>query len=256
VVFGDLSGLLFEKSFILSASQDYGGATSAQVDDTQHLTNLSINKKYPGHPGQVPCWMTRECPLVILPPLSLSFFPHRSSSSTPLCLSLSLTHTLVQLFDQISAIWSDLIAAASPFLAQQHSSTHYEFVGLDILVDSHGLCHLLEVNRCPGLESSNNRCKPQEDELYDEMMSSFFEILFEKRRTLDQRLTQSEQEQEPVTGNKNLDVDQVTITGLSEHHWRWVREAAFQSPSDPVKVYENLFNWRAFTKKSRSEIVV
>jgi hypothetical protein len=154
---------------------------------------------------------------------------------------------LSQFFDQISSIWSDLITAASPFLAQQLSSTHYEFVGLDILVDSHGHCHLLEVNRCPGLESSNNRCKSQEDALYDEMMSSFFQLLFEKRMALDQ----------PRTGEESLGVDQISLIDLSAHHWRCVREGnATADPSEPVRLYENLFNWKAFTKRNRSEIIV
>lgn len=128
-------------------------------------------------------------------------------------------------------------------MGQQLSSTHYEFVGLDILCDSFGDCHLLEVNRVPGLESSNNRCKPQEEEMYDEMMLSFIEILIEKRRILD---------------NKDDQTHLPFGPSLDSSNWQCVRERS-QDPSTssiPVKTYENLFNWKAFTKKNRSKIVV
>jgi hypothetical protein len=59
----DMSALVYEKCFILCAGLDYDHADTT-AEDKRHLTNLSINKKLPGHPGQVPCWLARECPEV------------------------------------------------------------------------------------------------------------------------------------------------------------------------------------------------
>lgn len=63
VIFGDMTGYLYEKCYILCASNDYNNV-DLNINDKQHLTNLSINKKSPNHPGQVPCWISNECPQV------------------------------------------------------------------------------------------------------------------------------------------------------------------------------------------------
>jgi hypothetical protein len=51
------------------------------------------------------------------------------------------------------------------------SSTTFEFCGLDIIADETNQCYLIEINRLPGLESSNNNLQ-EENEMYDEMMLS------------------------------------------------------------------------------------
>lgn len=48
-------------AFILTAGYDY------HTDDTEsrrHITNLSVNKRLPGHPGQIPCHLPTEYPEV------------------------------------------------------------------------------------------------------------------------------------------------------------------------------------------------
>eukprot|EP00981_Chlorochromonas_danica_P009538 scaffold2727_cov161-Ochromonas_danica.AAC.1 len=72
---GDLSAYLHEYCFLLTSSMDYDDITSscntppASFDDyvsqlRRYVTNLSINKKYPHHPGQIPCLLSREYPML------------------------------------------------------------------------------------------------------------------------------------------------------------------------------------------------
>jgi hypothetical protein len=52
---------LYQMAFILSAGLpfDYQDA-----DVRKHVTNLSVNKRFAGHPGQVPCHLPVEYPEV------------------------------------------------------------------------------------------------------------------------------------------------------------------------------------------------
>lgn len=58
----------------------------------------------------------------------------------------------------------------------QKSSRHFEFFGLDVIVDELGHAWLIEANRLPGLESSNNNFD-EENIMYDEMMASLLDIV-------------------------------------------------------------------------------
>jgi hypothetical protein len=57
----DMSALLYRHCYVLSASEDYD---TNDVSSCKHITNLSVNKHSPGHPGQVPCAMAEEFPVV------------------------------------------------------------------------------------------------------------------------------------------------------------------------------------------------
>jgi hypothetical protein len=74
-------------------------------------------------------------------------------------------------------MWQDVAQASAPFLREQRRAGHFEFFGIDVIADADGECWLIEVNRVPGLESSNNRCKPQEDAMFDEMMLSTLQMV-------------------------------------------------------------------------------
>ena len=53
--------MVYQKAFILSASLDF----DYNDDDVRkHVTNLSVNKRFVGHPGQVPCHLPEEYPEV------------------------------------------------------------------------------------------------------------------------------------------------------------------------------------------------
>jgi hypothetical protein len=69
---GDGSALVYQKSFILSAGLAFDYADD---DMRKHVTNLSVNKRFKGHPGQVTCNMPLEFPEVSMfqaAPASLS----------------------------------------------------------------------------------------------------------------------------------------------------------------------------------------
>jgi hypothetical protein len=53
----------------------------------------------------------------------------------------------IQVFKAVSNIWASIIEAASPFICKQRSPDHFEFFGLDIIIDKQGGCWLLEANR-------------------------------------------------------------------------------------------------------------
>jgi hypothetical protein len=92
--------------------------------------------------------------------------------------------------------------------------------------------------------------------MYDEMMRSFFEILLDKCQHKDDDLSQHREGE-----GEKVRVDQIDLQifpSLPATNWRCVRDGSPLSPAGPEapKTYENLFNWKAFTKKHRSEIVV
>lgn len=141
VLFATLrDSLLYQNCFILTAGLDFDTQTT---DLRKHVTNLSINKRFPNHPGQVPCHLPSEYPSV---------------------------------YAQIQDIWSDVTQAALPFMSQQKNPNNFDFYGIDIIADECGGCWLIEANRLPGLESSSNN-KVEEDRMYDDMMMSLLTIV-------------------------------------------------------------------------------
>lgn len=63
VMTADGAALVYQNSFILSAGLDFDYADD---DMRKHVTNLSVNKRFAGHPGQVPCNLKVEYPEVRL----------------------------------------------------------------------------------------------------------------------------------------------------------------------------------------------
>jgi hypothetical protein len=59
----DMSAYVYSMAFVLTAGLDYDSSPSADIK--KHLTNLSINKALPNHPGQIPCRLDAEVPEVI-----------------------------------------------------------------------------------------------------------------------------------------------------------------------------------------------
>ena len=57
----DFTSFVYRKAFILSAGLDFSFDTA---DLKSHVTNLSVNKHFPNHPGQVPCELDKEFPHV------------------------------------------------------------------------------------------------------------------------------------------------------------------------------------------------
>jgi hypothetical protein len=51
VIRADMSALLYQKAFILTAGMPYD---CEDEDVNKHITNLSVNKRFAGHPGQIP----------------------------------------------------------------------------------------------------------------------------------------------------------------------------------------------------------
>jgi len=141
VLRADMSALLYSKAFILTAGQLYDANASA--DATKHITNLSINKRFVGHPGQVVCDLPSEYPLA---------------------------------FSQMQTLWREVAKASTPFMSQQTNAAHFEFFGIDVIADTDGVCWLVEANRLPGLESSKNN-KEAEDVMYDDMMESLLRLV-------------------------------------------------------------------------------
>lgn len=141
---------LHRQAFVLTSSLDYqhteeGVSSYEEYLSTlrRHVTNLSINKKYAAHPGQLPC---------LLP----AAYPEQWAA---LC-----------------GLWAAVVAAVRPFTAGQRSAQHFDLYGLDVIADAHGAVHLLELNRLPGLESSANN-RQAEDEMYDDMMLHLLRIV-------------------------------------------------------------------------------
>ena len=61
LLMGDLTALVYQRAFILTAGFDFD---LFDADVTKHITNLSVNKKFENHPGQIPCDLAVEYPWV------------------------------------------------------------------------------------------------------------------------------------------------------------------------------------------------
>ncbi len=48
-------------------------------------------------------------------------------------------------------LWASICKEASPYLAEQRSLSHFEFFGIDIILDQDGNVWLIECNKSPGL---------------------------------------------------------------------------------------------------------
>lgn len=116
----------------------------------------------------------------------------------------------------------------------------------------HGTSHVFFSFRLPGLESSSGNRK-EEDSLYDEMMLSLLKIVTKPLVScLDARLA----EVAPSVVNNTSTGGQESDC-LKQPHGYWNQ---VQGPS-PVtfgsdKLWKNLMNWRLFTRKNRSKILV
>ncbi|CAM9554675.1 unnamed protein product [Choristocarpus tenellus] len=140
-----LQSWMYKKAYLLSASHLYSvvqGGTEVE-DELMHISNLATNKHTKGHPGQVPCNLPAEYPA---------------------------------LWPQMKALMTSLVEAASPFMAHQARTGHFEFLGLDVIADAEGGVWLMEVNRLPGLQSSRQN-KEEEDVFYDTMVVDLLQLL-------------------------------------------------------------------------------
>ncbi len=65
---GDFRGFVYEKAFILTSGIKYEVPSTSDAlvadDMRRYITNLSVNKHFTGHPGQIPCHLTQEYPIV------------------------------------------------------------------------------------------------------------------------------------------------------------------------------------------------
>jgi hypothetical protein len=57
----DMSAYVYQMAYILTAGLDYD---CENEDPKKHITNLSVNKGFANHPGQVPCDLMTEYPAV------------------------------------------------------------------------------------------------------------------------------------------------------------------------------------------------
>lgn len=61
LLMSDNSAYLYDTAYILTAGEEYS-ASDDKIN--RHVTNLSINKRYAGHPGQVPVNLKQTNPTV------------------------------------------------------------------------------------------------------------------------------------------------------------------------------------------------
>jgi hypothetical protein len=245
---GDFRAFLYQDCFILTSSLDFHTGTSSSnsgQDDyaaysaslRRHVTNLSINKKYGGHPGQIPCSLLASYPTIL---------------------------------SQLRSLWRDLVQAIAPYLSAQRSKDHFDFYGLDVIADTSGNCFLLELNRSamisiccnyiifilirasickyprlPGLESSNNN-KEEEDVFYNEMMLDLLRIVLS-----------------PLAHEDDNISDSTYSNASTVRHGKWEEVSdstgSTATAASDVDVEKgsalNLIKWRCFLKKHEKNIL-
>jgi hypothetical protein len=67
---GSMMTFLYSEAFVLTAGLDYISDSTANTDIgsinvNRHITNLSVNKRCHGHPGQIPYNIAKENPKVM-----------------------------------------------------------------------------------------------------------------------------------------------------------------------------------------------
>lgn len=112
-MFADMKAFVYEGAYVLTAGIDYD-VESVSIDSRKHITNLSVNKRIAGHPGQIP---------------------------------VNLAVDYAAEFAQICDIWRCVVEAAAPFMRIQKSARRFEFFGIDVVVNASGQCWLIEINR-------------------------------------------------------------------------------------------------------------
>ena len=182
-----------------------------------HITNLSVNKRMKDHPGQIPVNVNKEYP---------------------------------DAFSEICSIWAAVVAEAHIYMDKQRSEKHFEFFGIDIIVDSSGDCWLIEINRLPGLESSNNRMKEFEDTLYDNMMTRLLEIVLctasEGNWSSEFDMAQWIVVREGTEGSDSLHGTSREVNDT--------RDSSCEKGTD--ECFINVLKWKMYTRKVRSHVLV
>ena len=131
------AALVYRNAFILSAGLDFDYKDD---DMRKHVTNLSVNKRFAGHPGQVPCNLQNEYPEVFGVQTVVSI---EIVENYPFLILI-----LLQVYVEIKRMWTAVVKAAMPYMQEQGSARHFEFFGIDIIADTAGQCWLVEANRC------------------------------------------------------------------------------------------------------------
>ena len=193
-------------------------------------------------------------------------------------LSSSLSALLFQIFQKVCEMWRGIAQAAGPFLREQRSPGHFEFFGIDVIADDAGDCWLIEINRVPGLESSDNRCKPQEDAMFDEMMLSTLHMVLAplfvdrededgggEQERIDVTRTTTKREEEGASSVFNMESSSSSSSSDAPSSarqcpavgwWRRVSQADPAARTSSPAVFNNIFNWKAFTSKNKSKLFV
>jgi hypothetical protein len=141
---------------------------------------------------------------------------------------------VLQIYAKICRLWESVAKAATPFMCEQTNSNNFEFFGIDVIADESGNCYLLEANRLPGLESSHNSYREQENIMYDTMMTSLLSIV----------LSPLVQQNEPSSNEPTINM------------WRQVYSGSDACNMNSNVTFKNIFNWAAFVKKNRKRLHV
>jgi Tubulin-tyrosine ligase family len=221
----DMSAYVYQKAFILSAGFDYD---CSDEDSRRHITNLSVNKGLPNHPGQVPCSLKEEYPAI---------------------------------FTKICTLWSDLVRVAGDFMTEQTSDHRFEFFGVDIIADEDGNAWLIEVNRLPGLESSKNN-KVIEDVFYDTMMLELLNLVLQPLEGIDPASGGFK----ASTTTSCADSVEKGTHQVSPVLWDQVKDGDRSSTAGGGGVtlvdrgtpatWKNTFSWKAYTRKERQNVLI
>jgi hypothetical protein len=224
---GKFQSFVYKKSFILTSGLEYSDDIH---DQRRHITNLSVNKHFSHHPGQVPCDISVEYP---------------------------------ELFRKIQKMWAELCNAAKPFMIYQEDPSHFEFFGFDVIADASGECWLVEVNRLPGLESSKNNLV-EEDDLYNEMMTDVLKMvlypsLLERLSSHSFPSSQLDELQQIYShipmGFWTEVTDLAETKDPSEPIYTRAETSKSSQEASSNNNYKNLLKWKMFTRLHRKEIL-
>jgi hypothetical protein len=228
---GKFQSFVYKKAFILTSGLEFSSDIN---DQRRHITNLSVNKHFSHHPGQITCDLSIEYP---------------------------------EIFEKIQFLWSSLCLAAKPFMIYQENEKNFEFFGFDIIADENGNCWLIEVNRLPGLESSKNNLI-EEDHMYNEMMLSILKIIlfpfFEKKVSFYLETSEDGQKSEAVAESNKIQELKEHYSHLDSGSWTEVTnlavtdiesEESIISSSSSSSNYKNLLKWKLFTRTHRKDIL-
>lgn len=153
-----------------------------------------------------------------------------------------------QVYESIKRSLIDMVNQSKPFLSRQRSKHHFEFIGVDYIVDTVTMsAKIIECN-CPPNNTGSDPVGTIEDfhkDLWDDIMNGFVLTPIIKKRRCETRKERSKDNQS--IGISECGMFEQILTGLSKG--KESNETSFVETREPSELAMNQLSWLVWEKK-------